>query len=112
MDFCLLLKIWVKILVNINKNLSGKYSQKLLDHAKITETDLVRTFSKKVIQKKAEATGDLIGNKIANRISKGSKISQQNNSETVTNEHDKEIPKEKYISPEERREITDELRLK
>ena len=97
MDFCLLLKIWVKILVNINKNFSGKYSQKLLDHAKITETDLVRTFSKKVIQKKAEATGDLIGNKIANRISKGSKISQQNNSETVTNEHDKEIPKDIYL---------------
>ena len=41
-----------------------------------------------------------------------SKNSQQNNSETVTNEHDKEIPKERYISPEERREITDELRLK
>ena len=31
-----------------------------------------------------------------------SNISQQNNSETVTNEHDKEIPKERYISTEER----------
>ena len=31
-----------------------------------------------------------------------SKKSQQNNSETGTNEHDKEIPKEIYISPEER----------
>ena len=29
-----------------------------------------------------------------------SKNSQQNNSETVTNENDKEIPKERYISPE------------
>ena len=38
--------------------------------------------------------------------------SQQNNSETVTNEHDKEIPKERYISPEERQEIINELRLK
>ena len=38
--------------------------------------------------------------------------SQQNTSETVTNEHDKEIPKESYVSPEERREIIDELRLK
>ena len=48
---------------------------------------------KKVIQKTAEATGGLIGNKIANKITKLSKNSQQNNSKTVTNEHDKEIPK-------------------
>ena len=33
---------------------------------------------------------------------KVSKNSQQNNSETVTNEYDKEIPKERYISSEER----------
>ena len=66
----------------------------------------------KIIQKTAEATGDLIGNKIADKITKLSKNSQQNNSETVTNEHDKEIPKEKYVSPEERQEIIDELRLK
>ena len=55
---------------------------------------------KKFIQKTAEATGDLIGNKIANKITKLSKNSQQNNSETVTNEHDKEIPKikiKKYL---------------
>ena len=44
-------------------------------------------------QKTAEATGDLIGNKIANRITKVSRYSQQNNSEIVTNEHDKEILK-------------------
>ena len=30
----------------------------------------------------------------------------------VTNENDKETPNEKYLSPEERREIIDELRLK
>ena len=36
----------------------------------------------------------------------------QNNSETVTNKHDKEIPKETHISPEGRQEIIDELRLK
>ena len=44
-------------------------------------------------QKTAEATGDLIGNKIANRITKVWRYSQQNNSEIVTNEHDKEILK-------------------
>ena len=43
----------------------------------------------------------MIGNKIAGRTVKVSKTSQ-NNSETITNEHDKETPKERYISPEER----------
>ena len=46
-------------------------------------------------QETAEATGDLIGNKIANKITKASISSPQNNSETITNEHDKEIPKER-----------------
>ena len=40
------------------------------------------------------------------------KNSLQNNSETVTSEHDKEIPKERYVSKEEGREIVDELKLK
>ena len=31
---------------------------------------------------------------------------------TVTNDHDKEILKERYVSPEEKQEIVDELRLK
>ena len=62
----------------------------------------------------------MIGNKIANaavksydgRITKNSKYSQQNNLESVTNKHEKETPKEKYVSLEERQEINDELRLK
>ena len=96
----------------ISKNLSDKYSLKLLDHAKKSATDALKTSSKRVIQKTAEATGDLIGNTIANRITKVSKNSQQNDSETVTNEHNKKIPKEKYVSPEERQEIIDELSYK
>ena len=62
-------------------------------------------------QKAGEGTGDLIGNENADRITKLSKTSPQNNLETITNEHDKEIPKERYISPEERQKIIDELRL-
>ena len=77
--------------------MSGKFSQKLLDHVKKSSTDALKTSSKTAIQKSAEATGDLIGNKISNKIAKVSKNSQQNNSETVTNKHDKEIPKERHI---------------
>ena len=67
---------------------------------------------KKSNSKTAEATGDLIGNKITNRITKVSKHSQQNNSETVTNENDKKILKERYVLPEEKQNIIDDLRLK
>ena len=35
---------------------------------KKTTTDAIKTGSKRPIQKKAEATGDFIGNKIADRI--------------------------------------------
>ena len=45
----------------------------------------------RVIQKTAEATGDLIGNKNADKITKVSKNAQQNNLESVTNENDKDI---------------------
>ena len=64
---------------NISKNLSYKYRQKLSDHSKQSATDAFKTSSKRAIQKTAEPTGDLIGNKIANRITKISKNSQQNN---------------------------------
>ena len=98
---------------NVSENLSRKYSQKLLDHAKKSSTDMFKTISKRSIQKTVrEATVHSFDNKIANKIRKVSKNSQQNNSETVTNEHDKEIPKQRYISPEERQENIDELRLK
>ena len=53
----------------------------------------------------------MIGNKIADRITEVSNNSQQNNSETVTNEHDKEMSKERSTSPEERQKIIDDLRL-
>ena len=56
----------------------------------------------------------MIGNKGPDKITdkKVSKNSQQNTSETVTNENEKEIPKEKYISPEVNQEIINHVRLK
>ena len=43
-------------------------------------------------------------------ITKVLKNLEENNLETVTNENDKEIPKERYISLEERQKIIDNLR--
>ena len=52
----------------VAKNMSNKYCQKLVDTAKKSGTDAIKTASKRAIQKIAEATGDLIGNKIADKI--------------------------------------------
>ena len=58
-------------------------------------------------QKAAEATDDLIGNKIAEKITRVSKTLSKNNSER----NEEEIPRERYISPELRHKIIDDLRL-
>ena len=96
---------------NISKNLSGKYCPKFLDHAKQSATDAFKTAPEKAIQKTAEATGDLICDKIACEIIKVSKNLQQNNSDTVTNENYIVIPKERHIYPDERQTIIDRMRL-
>ena len=54
----------------------------------------------------------MIDNKIANEITKVSKNSSENNLETIIKENDKEIPTERYMSPEKRQEIIDDLRWK
>ena len=59
---------------NIDKNLSCKYSQQLLDPAKQSATDTLKITPKRVIQKTAEATVDLIGKRIANRITKAQEV--------------------------------------
>ena len=61
------------------KSLSNKYGQKLLDSTKKPATEAIKTASKRVIQKTAEATGDLIGNKIADKTTSVSKKSSSNN---------------------------------
>ena len=81
-----------------------------MSHLEITEAVLVHCNI--VNNKYQQDSRVLIGNIIANRITKVLKNYQQNNSETVTNEHDKETSKDRYISPEERQESIDELRLK
>ena len=57
----------------VAKNMSNKYSQKLVDTAKKSTTDAIKTASKRAIRKTAEATGDLVGNKIADKITSASK---------------------------------------
>ena len=91
------------------RSMSNKYGKKLADTAKKSATDAIKTASKRTIQKNAEATGDLIGNKIANKITS---ISKKPVKELPINDEDVKITnKKRYISPEERQQIIDELRL-
>ena len=86
---------------SFTKSMSNKYSQKLPDSAKTSTTDAIKTISKRAIQKTAEATRDLIGNKIADKITSISKPLNELHSVELHSKTDKnkiEIPKERYIS--------------
>ena len=79
-----------------------KYGKKLMDTAAKTPTDAEETASKRVVQKTAETTGYLIGNKIADKIT--------SLGQTKSNEKEDER-KEIYILQEKRHQIIDDLRL-
>ena len=53
----------------VSKNLSSKCNQKFFDNDSHSATDALKTTSKRVIKKIAEATGDLIGSKIEDVVS-------------------------------------------
>ena len=98
---------------NMGKNVSNKFSQKLLDGAKKSTTDAIETASKRAIQITAEATGNLIGNKIADKTTS---VSKKKSTKELLNDGAEEnvkraTPKKRYISAEERQQIIDELRL-
>ena len=62
---------------------------------------LQKLYLKRVVQKTAEATGDLIGNKIADKITSVGKPKEK--------EETKEV-EEFYIPPEKRQQLIDDLR--
>ena len=76
-----------------------------MDTATKTGIDAAKTASKRVVQKTAEATGgDLIGNKIADKITSAGKTKSKEK-EDETN-----IRQEIYILPEKRQPIYDDLK--
>ena len=92
------------------RSMSNKYGKKLVDTGKKSATDAIKTASKRVTQKAAEATGDLVGNKIADKITS---VSKKSTKKLPTIDEDAELttPSKIYMSPEERQQIIDELRL-
>ena len=103
---------------NISKNLTNKYIQKIIDTAKKSATDAIKIASQRAIQKSAEATSDFVGNKIADKITgkaspKDVSISKKSVKNLLVINEDTELSthKKRYISPEERQQIIDELKL-
>ena len=101
---------------NVSKSLSNKYVQKILDSAEEYTTDVIITASKRAIQKTAEVTGDLIGNKVADKVTSLSKKPAKKLPNDEIKEEEKEdaeitAHKKTHISPEERQQNIDELRL-
>ena len=88
---------------NTGQTFSSEYGQKLLDNAKKSTTDAIKTASKRAIQKPAEATGDLTGNKAADKMTSISKkCSAELHSKTNSANNETEIPKKRYKSPAKR----------
>ena len=84
------------------KIFGNKYGKKLMDTATKTRIDAAKTASKRIVQKTAEATGDLIGNKIADKITFIGKPKEKNEAKEI---------EEIYIPPEKRQQIIDDLKL-
>ena len=56
------------VFLSFARKCSNKYGKKLMDNAAKIGIDTAKTASKRVVQKNAEATRTLIGNKIADKI--------------------------------------------
>ena len=86
--------------IKAGTNFNSKYGKKLTDTAIKTGKDFATIACKKIVHKSAEAAGDLIGNKIADKIKSAPKKSH--NEEIQSIEVHNEISKERYISPKKK----------
>ena len=91
-----------KLMNTATKVGTGKYGKKIIDTTKKQRSEFAKTAGERIVKKSAEATGDLIGNKIADKITS---LGKSKNKEKETSE------KEIIIPPEKRQQIINDLRL-
>ena len=78
--------------IKTGTNFNSKYGKKLTDTAIKIGKDFATIAGKKIVHKSADATGDLVGNKIADKItSMGKPRSKKEKDETNIMEHKKFI---------------------
>ena len=85
--------------MSFSRKFGDKHGKKLMNTATKTGIDTAKTASKRVVQKTAEATGYLIENKIADKITSLGKTKIKKKIQDI------------YIPPEKRQQIIDDLRL-
>ena len=101
------------------RNIGNKYGKKIFDKSldvgksmkkkygkKSVGKDFAKIAGKKVLTKSAEATGALIGNKIADRITKSARNKEQKEDDRIMEEMQEII-----IPPEKRDPIVKDLKL-
>ena len=88
--------------LSFGRKFGDKYGKKLMDTATKKGIDAAKTASKIVVKKTAEATGDLIANKIADKISSIGKPKEKEKTSKV---------EEICIPPEKRQQIINYLKL-
>ena len=86
--------------------MSNKYGRKILDKSMDARRDFAKIAGKKVLHKSAEGTGEMIGNKIADRITKSSRNKAQKEDDRIMGE-----TQEFIIPPEKREQIIRDLKL-
>ena len=92
--------------IDVSKSMRKEYGKKMLDNSLRAGKDFAKKAGKKVLTKSAEVTGDLIGNKIADRITKSTRNKAQKEDDRIMEE-----TQEILIPPEKREQIIKDLKL-
>ena len=92
--------------INSTNKFGDKYGKKIIDTTKKQGMDFAKTAGKKIVQKNAEATGDLNGNKIADKITSLGNKPKSDEKEKEINE-----PKVIIIPSGKRQQVTADLGL-
>ena len=107
--------------IKTGTNFNSKYGKKLTDTAIKTGKDFATIAGKKIVHKSAEATGDLVGNKIADKITPMGRSKELSSAvEPAVKPRSKkekdeinimEETQEIYIPPEKRKQIIKDFKL-
>ena len=79
-------RIYVKgyAFLSFARTFGDKYGKKIMDTSTKTGIDAAKTTSKRVVQKTADTTGDLIVNKIADKITSTGKVKEKKTKQKFT----------------------------
>ena len=92
--------------MDVSKKYGKKYGNKLLDNSISSAKDFTKIAGKKVLTKSTEPTGEMIGDKVADRITRSSRNKAQKEDDRIMEE-----TQELIIPPEKREQVIRDLKL-